>query len=633
MKSFAAELFQELDADAQRERDVTVKAFADLYRANHRAFPSEAGENSYRDIMARAYPMHPELFRLFAEVWAAGVNERFQQTRGALRLMANVVAALWHAEDAAPLILPGSIPLSEPRVRAAVLEPLDTHYAAVLDAEVEGDGARPRTIEAQRRGFGLNRAMTRAARAVFMATAPLTGASPAGVTGPRLRLLCAQPGDPINVFGDAARELAESSAYLHRDGEGYWFSTAPTLNRIASEVARDQDSADVDTRLGELLRGETGGSKFARVHLTAGIDPGLVDDARALGLVILDSRYPHSGRTAADTAAMRIAADILERRGSAQRQYRNALLFVAADEDRLDDARWSVRRLMAWSSILSKADNELQLPSRQQSEARSRQEEAFNAARRAIRAAWSHLLVPAWPDEQQAAPSRGYELHAAPIHNSGGETSVANAAFERAVRDGSVAEKLGAPNLAMLLDRVIGDQPHVALRDLAEWSARYMHMKRLHTEAVLTRAVEELIGSAGANYAWADRFDSGTGEYGGLRFGRVMLPDMRGAGVLVRRDVAAGQRSAEGGFAEPPPSLLQPKRRFVGTVAVDATRPAPHVARIARFILAELARAADTRITVTLDIATLRAEGFSDDAISAVTANARTLKFTQSGFD
>ncbi len=112
-----------------------------------------------------------------------------------------------------------------------------------------------------------------------------------------------------------------------------------------------------------------------------------------------------------------------------------------------------------------------------------------------------------------------------------------------------------------------------------------------------------------------------------------MLPDMRGAGVLVRRDVAASQRSAEGGFAEPPPSLLQPKRRFVGTVAVDATRPAPHVARIARFILAELARAADTRITVTLDIATQRAEGFSDDAVSAVTTNARTLKFTQSGFD
>ena len=214
-------LFQELDADAQRERDVTVKAFADLYRFNHRAFPSEAGENSYQDIMARAYPMHPELFRLFAEVWAAGVNERFQQTRGALRLMANVVAALWHAEDAAPLIMPGSIPLSEPRVRAAVLEPLDTHYAAVLDAEVEGDGrppadhrsAAPRFWPQQSddpggaRGVHGNRATHRCVAGGRDRTAASAPVRPARRSHQRLRRRCPGTGGKFRLSPSRRRRL------------------------------------------------------------------------------------------------------------------------------------------------------------------------------------------------------------------------------------------------------------------------------------------------------------------------------------------------------------------------------------------------------------------------------------------
>jgi hypothetical protein len=50
-----------------------------------------------------------------------------------------------------------------------------------------------------------------------------------------------------------------------------------------------------------------------------------------------------------------------------------------------------------------------------------------------------------------------------------------------------VAEKLGAPILKLALDRLIGDQPHITVRDLAEWSAKYVHMKRLRDESALAR--------------------------------------------------------------------------------------------------------------------------------------------------
>jgi uncharacterized protein len=632
-------LFQEPDEPALRARDATVQAFAELYRANREKFPSEAGEAAYRDRMTRAYPIHPELFRLFAEAWVPGANEKFQQTRGVLRLMATAIPALWRTGDSNPLILPASLPLADARVRGEVLAPLDPHFASILDSDIEGIS--------ERRTYSAVQATTHAARAVFLATAPLSGSSVAGVTGPQLRLACAQPGDQINIFGDALRELAETAAFLHRDGERCWFSTMPTLNRLAADIAKDLNARDVDTKLNELLAGENIGSKFPRVFVATGTDPAQVEDARALALVILDARYPHTGRSAAHSPAMKATAEVLERRGSSQRQYRNALLFAAPDEERLDDARAAVRRLLAWSKIVSRAGAELQLPPRQQSEARSRQDDAFNAARRAIRATWSHLIVPYWPDDDSIGPSRGYALHASPVRNSSGEKSIAAASFEKAARDGAVVvEKLGAPILARLLDRVIGDQPHVAVRDLVEWSARYVHMKRLHTESLLATAIEELIGSTGATYAWADKFDTAAGRYIGLRIGRVLFPDVRGPGVLVRREVAERQAaddaastfpesgaSGRSGFGEPPPPPLQPKQRFFATVTVDPTRLGPLAAEIAQSILTELAHAGDAAVTVQLGIVAERADGFTAKVMSSVTEKARTLNFEQSGFE
>jgi hypothetical protein len=647
-------LFQELDATGLRDRDATVKAFYDLYRANRGEFPSEVTEAQYRDTLSRAYPIHPELFRIFSEVWVGAANEKFQQTRGMLRLMANVVYALWRADDPNPLILPGSLPLADPRVRGGVLEPLNPQYPAILEAEVEGSAARPQVVEAQRRGFGAVKAMTRAARAVFMATAPHAGAPNSGVTGPRLRLGCVQPGDQINIFGDALRELAESSAYLHRDGERYWFGTVPTLNQLASEMARDFDAASVDAMINRLLdREKRPPGKFARVHATGGDDPTGVDDTPSLALVILDARFPHAGRSVVETPAMKTAAEVMERRGSAQRHFRNELLFAAPDESRLADGRLAVRKLMAWEAIVSRAAKELQLPPARKAEAEAREEDAGHAARRAIRSAWSHLIIPSKADETLTRPSRGYELHAAPIQNSSGEKSVAEAAYDKGVRDGAITEKLGAPILNMQLDRLIADQPHITVRDLAEWSAKYVHMKRLRDDSVLARAVEELVASSDTTYVWANGVDAATDRYSGLCFGRVVSVDLRGSGLLVRRDVAEQQMivtvspkgnppSSEPGPGDEP-SVLDPegptseppqrKHRFFGVVTVDAARPGPQVGQIAQVILAELARARDAKVTVKLDIEADSAAGFPDDVVSVVSANAQALKFEQNGFE
>ena len=61
-----------------------------------------------------AYPIHPELFDRLYNDWST--LDRFQRTRGVLRLMAAVIHSLWERQDGSLLILPANVPVDDPAV-------------------------------------------------------------------------------------------------------------------------------------------------------------------------------------------------------------------------------------------------------------------------------------------------------------------------------------------------------------------------------------------------------------------------------------------------------------------------------------------------------------------------------------
>ena len=98
-------LFQPItDAELFTARDTVVRAFADEYRKSPQEFPSEASKGDYERRMRAAYPIHPELFDRLYNDWSS--LDKFQRTRGVLRLMSAVIHALWEREDRGLMILP-----------------------------------------------------------------------------------------------------------------------------------------------------------------------------------------------------------------------------------------------------------------------------------------------------------------------------------------------------------------------------------------------------------------------------------------------------------------------------------------------------------------------------------------------
>ena len=644
-------LFQPLDEAGEKARDDTIRAFRKLYRDYRRDFPPEVREGAYEDEMRRAYPLHPELLRRFSGDWS--LLDKFQRTRGILKIMANAVYALWSGESEAPLITPALLPFRDDKVRTALLEPLDRAFGPILQSEVDGDQSLTARIEAQRPRFSKSKAARSAARAVFFATAPHAGAARGGLSGTAIRLSCAQPGDQVAIFGEALQEIATRSAHLYRDGDNYWFSPQPTLNKLVADRARDVTDEQADQRIHAFLREEQRHrAGFPRVH-AAPDNPTDIDDRRATALVILPPSASHDASSSAASQAVIQAGETIERRGSGQRRYRNALVFVAADASALDAARENARRERAWQSILDDGDLLKSLTGAQTQDAETQCGRARESLRQSVRSAWVHILYPEQPGEEErgAGMATGYTIRARRLVNRSGAKPIPQAVWENVCSDSVVLETLGPGNLAKELEPLWPqDRQHIPLDEIRDWFASYVYMPRLRDEATLGSAFERLFADLAAPYAYAAGFNEETGFYEGVGSSARLIGDP-GSGLLVRREAikpvepapfagdASGDAATDATRSEQSgdkPAPVAPKRlpkRFFASIGIDPDRAGLEVARIMDGLLVELTRTGGSSLRLTLELeGTAGEQGYPEDVVDTVKANARDLKMDDQSF-
>jgi hypothetical protein len=555
---------------------------------------------------------------------------------------------LWRDGHAAPMILPGDVPLTDDKVRTNVLLPIANGYDAVIAKEVAGDLSKPAQIEARSPSVGKNRAVTRAATALFMATAP-HGSTNKGIEIARLRMACAVPGEQPSQFSEAIRRLGENAAYLYSAGENYWFSPIASLNQEADDRAKAFAAAEVEAEIITLIRAEERhkGAGFLRVH-GAPDDPLGIEDAYEAALVLLPPSASQRGRDL-DTPAMKLAADIVEHKGPGQRLNRNRLAFLAPDQAALDDIQNVVRKKLAWASIVRDARGPLQLPPAQEDEAKKRLAEQETAAVNAARRGWKHLLLPQEVQPTSPDAARGFDLETVVLSNRANDPEpLPQLAWRKCEADGLIVSRLGV--LDNDLQKVWqADQPHLAVRQLRDWFAQFPYLSKLRDPQVLSRAISEALARADAKYAIADRFDEAKGEYAGLKLGKLVEVKLNSEMVLVRREVAEAQTSKQApqlvsqgdsgsgttstAHIWPRPQVEARPRRFYAKIALDPNRPTPQVSNIAQSILSELDRVRGTKLKLTLDIDAETSEGFPEDVESVVRDNAASLRITDFGFE
>jgi len=648
-------LFQPITDPARFvDRDQVARAFIEMYGDQQQEFPGDCREASYERRVKAAYPIHPELFdRLYSD-WST--LEKFQRTRGVLRLMAAVIHCLWERQDGNLLIMPANIPVDAPRVQFELTRYLDDQWVPVIEKDVDGSHSLPLALDRENPNLGRYSACRRVARTIYLGSAPTQRAANRGIDDRQVRLGCVQPGESAAVFGDALRRLTDRATYLYVDGNRYWYSTQPTVTRLADERANqllsreDVVFEEISRRL--RLQARTRGD-FARVHACA--SGGDVTDEREARLVILGPEHPHAASDA-NSPARQEASRILESRGPSPRTYKNTLVFLAADQARLRDLEHATRQYLAWKSIWEEREP-LNLDAFQSRQAETKFRTADETVDARVPEAYQWLLAPNQPDPK--GPVAWEEMR------QQGQEALAIRASKKLRNEEMLLAQLGGPRLRHELDRVpLWRGDHVGVKQLAEDFATYLYLPRLCDDSVLLDAIRDGLSRLtwqSDTFAYADGCDEQRKKYIGIQTGPQVRVLMDEQSVLVKPDVAAAQMQADrppagvgqpsvgegtgtavgqiGVTAEPeagaetPTAVEQPPRRFHGTAALDATRVGRDASRIAEEVVQHLAGLVGARVEVTLEIHAEVPDGVPDQTVRTVTENCRTLKFKSHGFE
>jgi predicted AAA+ superfamily ATPase len=641
-------LFEPLVEKAQFvARDTVAREFYDLYRTQHQEFPPECRNADYETRLKAAYPIHPEVFDRLYDDWSTLV--KFQRTRGVLRLMASVIHSLWEKGDRNPLILPANIPIDDDRVENELTRYLSDNWVPVIEKDVDGPNSLPLRLDGEVPNLGKFAATRRVARTIYLGSAPTMTAANRGLEDRRIKLGCVMPGESPNIFGDALRRLAGAATYLYQDGPRYWYSTQPTVTKLADDRAeqlkRDPDKVEkeLDKRLRADLR-KTG--DFSRVHPLPPSSQEVSDDLDAR-LVVLGIDHPYSKEP--NNPAEVFAKAILESRGNSPRLYRNTLVFLAVDKTRLQDLDEAVRRYLAWESILSEKDT-LDLSPHQVKQADNQKGAADIAVTARIPEAYQWLLVPVQSKPEAAVEWQSFRLT--------GQDALAARASKKLKNDALLLTSWAPSLLKMELDKIpLWRGDHVSIKQLVEDFARYIYLSRLSDPSVLLAAIRDGLGLLTweqDSFAYADGYDEATARYRGLRCGtQVAIVDADAPGLLVKPEVARKQLDAEkkpdkkpdddvpgpippgpgpDGPLPTPPEAAKPKR-YHGTVILDPTRVGRDASRIADEVISHLSGIVGANVKVTLEIEAEIPNGAPDNVVRTVTENSRTLKFTNQGFE
>ena len=637
-------IFKPLSAEKAGARDLVIGKFIDFYIKNSSVIPSEALQPQYKATMRAAYPIHPEMFDRLYQDWST--LERFQRTRGVLRLMATVVHALWVRGDQSALVMPATVPLEDTRVFEEITSHLDDPWKPVVDTDIAGDRSTAQSIDAGIPLLGRSMAGKRVARCVFLGTAPMVNKNArTGTTGPvrgieqkRVVLGATYPGDNPAHLTDALRQLGDRGAYMNRDQDRYWLSLQQTVSRIVQDRADGYDISEVHTELTRLLRLESDRGVFERVHRVP-TATGDVDDEPTAGLVIFGMDRPHSRK--ANSVADAATLEFLERRGTQPRIHKNSLIFLAPDVDRIDTLDSVIRRKMAWASIKASA-TELNLDQHNISVVESRLTQAEQAVSDTIREAYKWIINPF-----QESGSNEIVLESIIMDGDG---TLAARVTRKADNNEFVLRNYTPTLLRGQVDRLnLWDkQPHVSVDTLCGYFTQYLYMPRVTTQTVVKNAIKQLnevLLPEQDGFAYADSIEDG--RYRGLALDDApssvsvsgLVVDPRVARRQIDEELGSGgdDTGVDPGDEDPPvgrPVVDPPRRvsRFHGTKDIDPTRAVRDISQISDEILAVFTTSG-VPVTITVDIESSAVERLLEEQITALRENLRTLGFTDWNFE
>ncbi len=641
-----------LECKDPEAREKTCDAFSRMYQENSSEFPSESKEVDYRRRLESCYPIHPEIFdRLYGD-WAT--LERFQRTRGVLRLMSAVIHELWMANDASTMIMPGSITLDMAPVREELTRHLPDTWNSIVDKEVDGKESIPYAKDKEISRYGKSLACRRVARTIMLGSAPSMAAlSDQGIRGleiSRILLGTVQPSENVSDFKDALNTLHGALTYLYNNPNGnrYWYDTKPTLRKTAEDRSSQIQSADVDMEIENRLKKIRKESPFAGLHICPASSND-VPDEQAVRLVVLRTKDTYK-RNSEKSNAYTAVEDILNNRGGSPRVYRNMLAFIAPDADKIGALQQEVKRFIAWTSIMTDKDD-LSLDGAQVRQTQDMINRSNETVESRLKETYCWLMVPAI-DRYEDMKTIQWEVS----DLGGGTDSIVTKASKKMIQSEQVITKWAPALLKMELDELLWkDSNDIQIKKLWEYLSTYCYLPRLSSFSVLEETIEQGVVS---NEFFGIAASFSGDRYVDLKFNKAIF-SFNQSDLLVKPSIAKKQienESAEepggtgigGGSGDEPggtstgggntgggdcPQPGTTNKHFRMTAILDEVRYIRNAQTIYDEIIKHLKDIDGSSVEMKLEVEVTAPNGIPDSTIRTVSENCKTLKVNDFEFN
>ncbi len=387
-------LFESIDENLAAQ---AVDAYRALWLSQCDSIPGEAMKPEIVESFRRSYPFHPEVLNTLTGKTATLAN--FQRVRGMLRLLARTVSRLWDMQpsDATAIhvhhIDPGFGPIHQEFVTRLNLQ----IYNPAIRNDIAGEGNR--TALAQEIDSSFYRGMppyaTYVARTVFLHSLGFPSQIQ-GIAPDHLRYSILAPSLDIGFIEDARKRFQERSAYLDdKPGAPLRFLTDANLTQIVERQIQLCDPGEVRSELTSRIRSLYLQGEFSLIPFPAA--PGDVPDEIGNGkpLLVLLSYDSVSVGTSVE-AVPELIARIHKNVGSdgaGFRKLRNNLIFVVAEEAKINEMRREMARFLALQELI-KPQRMNELAQHQQNTLSEWSRKAGGMVNTAIQHCYRHIFYP-----------------------------------------------------------------------------------------------------------------------------------------------------------------------------------------------------------------------------------------------
>lgn len=374
-----------------------VDAYVRLWEQNRESLPSFGLKEKHREEFYEGFPLHPEMIATLKEKTSTLGN--FQRVRGMLRLLARTISRLWEQKpkDTYAVHL-HHIDLSFSPIRQEIITKLGQQaFVPALKADIAAAAEDTPSLAEQMDAesyAGMAPYASCVARSIFFHTLAFND-SLKGATENELRYSILSPGMELSFIGDAIRRFRQESAFLdERPNRPMRFMVEPNLTQMIHQREKQIEPQDIRTRLNDTIKMTFSGKVFNLVAFPS-LSNDIADNAETPQLVVMGYEAASISGNSLKLEVPELLCRLFREKSNEGniRLNRNNLVFVVADENRVEDMKALMRRRLALEDMRNPALQQ-DLADHQKNQLQERYRKSEQELALGIQQAYRHVFYP-----------------------------------------------------------------------------------------------------------------------------------------------------------------------------------------------------------------------------------------------